>query len=149
VFKTGKQKYTRNATKLDIETITKIRNRYKPRPTRNVAFSRGEVGGVKIELECVSGGGAKTSWKQKGNFEPPNPESYFFKNGPEPNVKLDTEQKILEYLYQKFKTNRDVTGKIELVSDLRYCDNCYWITDEFQKIFPNIEIVRVFIKEKL
>ena len=142
-----RQKYSRNPTKLDADLLSHIRNKYKPRPTRNVAFAIGEVGDIKIDLECVSGGKKSTSWKQKGNFEPPKAEDYFFKNGPE-NFKVNhTEQNILEYLYHKFKHNKDVVGRIELVSDLLYCDNCYWIADKFEKTFPNIEIIRVYIKK--
>ena len=88
-------------------------------------------------------------FNQKGNFEPPKPENYFFKGGPEDFKINDTEQKIFEYLFREFKNDKQTKGYIELVSDLKYCDNCYWISKQFQKEFPNIEVIRVFNKEKL
>jgi hypothetical protein len=135
-------------TKFHIEEVARIRKLYKPRPTRNVAFCKSEIDGIKLDLECVSGG-EKAPWKQKGNFEPPKPEEYHFKNGPDPKVLLDTEQKMFEYLYKKFSQNKNVFGKIEIVTDLKFCGNCDWIINQFQKEFPNIEIIRVFIKNTL
>jgi The BURPS668_1122 family of deaminases len=135
-------------TKFDIEEIGRLRKLYKPRPTRNVAFCKAEIDGVKIELECVSGG-KKAQWKQKGNFEPHKPENYHFKNGPE-RYKIDhTEQKIFEYLYKRLSHNKNAFGKIEIVTDLKFCDNCKWIINQFQKEFKNIEIIKTFIKTEL
>lgn len=55
----------------------------------------------------------------------------------------------MEYLYKKFKNNKNLKGKIEIVSELKICDNCNDIITRFQKDFPNIEIVKVWVKEKL
>ncbi len=59
------------------------------------------------------------------------------------------EQKQIEYLYNIFKHDKHVKGKIEIVSDLKICDNCADIILRFKKDFPNIEIVKIWVKEKL
>ena len=110
--------------------------------------ARGEIGGKKINFESVSGG-EKAPWSQKGNFEPPLPKDYHFKGGPDSQVLFDTEQKIFEHLYLLFKNNKNVVGKIEIVTDLKFCDNCDWIIEQFIKEFKNIEVVKRYIKEKL
>lgn len=143
------QKYSRKASKLDVEILAKIRSKYRPRSTRNVAYSKGKIGGDKIDLEIVSGGKSTTPWQQKGNFEPPKPKDYHFKNGPESFKINDTEQNIFEYLYRQYKHSKEIKGVVEVVSDLRYCDNCWSIANQFQKEFKNIEIIRVFVRESL
>lgn len=67
-------------------------------------------------------------------------------NGPIPDYINHTEQKQIEYLYQMFKHDKKVKGKIEIVSDLKICDNCVDVIDRFQNDFPNIEIVKVWVK---
>ncbi len=144
-----KQVYARNKSKSDINRISNIRKKYEPRPTRNVAFCKGKIGDVEINLEVISGGKKTTPWQQKGNFKTPEPENYHFKNGPEAYKINHTEQNIFEYLYDKFKNQKNVSGEIDLVSDLRYCKNCYWISEKFLEEFPNVIVNRVFIVEKL
>jgi len=48
-----------------------------------------------------------------------------------------------------FKHDKAVKGKIEIVSDLKICRNCDDIITRFQNDFPNIEIVKVWVKKKL
>lgn len=142
------KKIVREATELDLKRINKIRKTYKCGTSKNVAFCEGEIAGIRINLDSVSGG-KKSNWKQKGNFQPPEPENYYFKGGPEPYKISHTEQKIFEYLYRRFKNKKDVFGKIEIVTDLKFCDNCDWLISQFEKEFKNLEIVRVFVKNKL
>ena len=130
-----------------VKGLGKIRKTYNAGKQKNVAFSKGEIGGNKINFESVSGG-EKAHWSQKGNFEPPIPENYHFKGAPENKV-LHTEQKIFEHLYLLFKNNKNVAGKIEIVTDLKFCKNCNWIIEQFKKEFKNIEVVKRYIKEKL
>lgn len=132
----------------DIKSINRIRAKYKPRWNRNAAFCKGDIDGVKIDLESISGA-SKSNWKNKGNFEPPSPDNYNYKNGPIPAYENHTEQKIMEYLRAQFIANKDVSGKIEIATDKIFCDNCFWIIDKFQEEFPNIEVIRVFIKKEL
>ena len=77
------------------------------------------------------------------NFKPISPDNYRYKNGPLSDYIHHTEQKQVEYLYNLLKKNKNVSGKIEIVSDLKICRNCDWIIDTFKKEFPNIEVTRV------
>lgn len=144
IFKT-KRKY-RKPTKVDIEELEKIRKLYRAGNRKNVAFTKGKIGEETIELRSRSGGKKN---QKIDNFEPVPPENYRYTDGPLPDYVYHTEQKQLEYLYQKFKNNRYVPGKIEIVSDKRICDNCEYIIDRFQLDFPNIDIVRVWVRETL
>jgi hypothetical protein len=54
-----------------------------------------------------------------------------------------TEQKIVEHLREKYKDTPNISGKIEIISERPYCDNCVDVVDQFQKEFRNIEVVRV------
>ena len=54
-----------------------------------------------------------------------------------------TEQKIVEHLKEKYKDTPNISGKIEIISERPYCDNCVDVVDQFQKEFRNIEVVRV------
>lgn len=58
--------------------------------------------------------------------------------------------KSRQNIYMNYlKNNKSVKGKIEIVSELKICDNCNDIIRRFQIDFPNIEIVKVWVKEKL
>ncbi len=93
-------------------------------------------------------GEPKGTPKNYDNFEQIKPENYHYKNGPLNRI-YDSEQKQFEYLYNRFKHNKSIKGKIEIVSDLIFCDNCSHIIRRFKKDFPNIEIIKVWVKEKL
>lgn len=146
-FDDVKKPTNRKSTKLDVDELAKIRKMYNVGRTKNVAFTRGEIGGKKINLVSRSGAPKGTA-SNFDNFKQINPENYYYKNGPL-NRQYDSEQKQIEYLYQMFKHNKSVKGKIEIVSDLKICDNCNDIIKRFQNDFPNIEIVKVWVKEKL
>jgi len=147
LFDDVKKPINRKATKYDIEELAKIRKMFNAGRTKNVAFTRGEIGGRKINLMSRSGApkGIATHFD---NFKQIKPENYHYKNGPL-NRQYDSEQKQIEYLYEMFKNNKSVTGKVEIVSDLKICDNCNDIIKRFKNDFPNIEIVKVWVKEKL
>lgn len=136
---------TRKATKLDIEELAKVRQFFKAGKKKNVAFTRGEVGGKKFDLWSRSGG---EKGQKFDNFNPIDPQDYFYK-GPLVDYIHHTEQKQKEYLYKMFKNNKNVIGKIEIVSDLKICDNCYDIISKFEKDFPNVEVTRVWVREVL
>lgn len=53
----------------------------------------------------------------------------------------------IKYLYEMFKHDKTVKGKIEIVSDLKICRNCDDIITRFQNDFPNIEVVKVWVKK--
>ncbi len=139
---------TRNPTQLDIDELAKIRNRFGAGKSKNVAFTKGEIGGKKIDLYSRSGE-PKGTPKNFDNFTQLKPENYHYKNGPIPYYEYHTEQKQIEYLYNIFKHDKNLKGKIEIVSDLKICDNCADIILRFKKDFPNIEIVKIWVKEKL
>tara|TARA_R110000751_G_scaffold248122_4_gene347899 strand:+ start:2417 stop:3022 length:606 start_codon:yes stop_codon:yes gene_type:complete len=136
----------RKATKADIDELAKVRKFFGAGKKKNVAFTKGEIGGKKFDLKSRSGG---EKGQKFDNFEPISPEKYHYKNGPLSDYKHHTEQKQIEYLYQLFKHNKKVSGKIEVVSDLKICDNCNDIITKFQKDFPNIDVTRVWVRTKL
>lgn len=76
------------------------------------------------------------------NFEPPQPENYYY-IGPIPEYTNHTEQKIVEYLREIFKNNKQVSGTIEIISEREFCDNCKVVVDMFEEEFPNIKVTRV------
>ncbi|WP_452219432.1 deaminase domain-containing protein, partial [Lacinutrix salivirga] len=141
-----KRRY-RKATTKDIELLSKIRKNIDAGWNKNVAYTKGKIGDEIIDLQSRSGKQTGTS-KDYDSFKIIEPENYNYKNGPL-NRLHDSEQKQIEYLYNKFKNNKNVQGQIEIVSDLKICDNCEDIIDKFQKNFPNIEIVRVWVRKEL
>lgn len=114
--------------------------------TRNVATARGIIDGENINLECVSGRFTHETYINKGNFEPPQPENYHYQ-GPVPEYTNHTEQKIVEYLRERFKNQPNVSGKVEICSERMYCDNCKVLVDMFESEFPNIKVVRIEIQK--
>ena len=54
-----------------------------------------------------------------------------------------TSPESAEYLREAYKNNPNISGRIEIVSERAYCDNCVDIVDQFQAEFKNIEVVRV------
>ncbi len=143
--KKSREKNTRKASQEDIDKLAKVREFFSAGKKKNVAFTKGKIDGEKIELWSRSGGEKGQNFD---NFKPIDPENYHYK-GPISDYIHHTEQKQIEYLYQMFKNNKNVSGKIEIVSDLKICDNCSDIITLFQKDFPNIEVVRVWVREKL
>jgi hypothetical protein len=126
----------------DASLIDNIRLKYNAALSKNIGAARGQVGGETIYLESVSGGGAAGDvWSDFGNFVPTDPHY----EGPL-NYVNHTEQKIADYLWDKFKNNRNVAGSIEIISERPICTNCASILDQFQKDFKNISITRVDIK---
>lgn len=142
-----KRRY-RKATSEDIELLSKIRKNTDAGKKKNVAATKGEIGGKEVDLQSRSGIQNGTS-KDYDNFESISPKNYNYTNGPEPLKNNHTEQKQVEYLYNKFKDNKSIRGKIEIISDLKICDKCDWLISAFQKDFPNIEITRVWVRTKL
>ncbi|MGG4142195.1 deaminase domain-containing protein, partial [Paenibacillus algorifonticola] len=144
---TGKpsvNRVSRTATPEDNELIDTLRKKYTAGKKRNVAFSKGQIGDDAIDLECVSGRVHLDNPQNKGNFIPPK-ENYY--QGPL-GYETDTEQKIVEYLRAKYKDTPDIKGRIEIVSENPFCDNCIDIVDQFQKDFKNIEVIRVEVRTK-
>lgn len=138
---------TRKPTQIDIEELAKIRSKLNAGKSKNVAFTKGEIGGEKINLYSRSGE-PKGTPKNYDNFEQIKFGNYHYKDGPLNRI-YDSEQKQFEYLYNRYKHNKSVKGKIEIVSDLEFCRNCDYIINQFKKDFPNIEIVKVWVKESL
>lgn len=138
---------SRKPTKLDIEELSKIRRLFNAGKTKNVAYTKGIIEGKRINLKSRSGA-PKGTLKNWDNFDVINPENYHYKNGPL-NRLHDSEQKQIEYLYNMFKDNKQVKGKIEIVSELKICPNCVDIIDRFKNDFPNIEVIKVWVKNKL
>lgn len=125
-----------------MDLINNIKTRYNAGKTRNAASAKGTINGESIDLECISGKFTHDNYYNKGNFEPPQPENYHYE-GPIPEYINHTEQKIVEYLREKFKDNPNVFGEIELISERIFCDNCKVLVDMFEKEFPNIKVTRV------
>ncbi|MDY0090002.1 MAG: deaminase domain-containing protein [Flavobacteriaceae bacterium] len=154
MFKKGKadevldiKRLTRKATQADIDELAIIRKLFNAGRNKNVAFTKGEIGGIKIDLKSRSGQ-SKGTPKNFDNFKTIDPLNYHYK-GTIPEYINHTEQKQIEYLYHKFKHNKQIEGQIDIVSDLKICDNCNDVIKQFEKDFPNITIIRVWVKEKL
>ena len=115
------------------------------KPTRNSAFVNGEIDGVTIELESISGGGAQGDiWQNFGNFEPVSPPYYpGLTTPPYNNYVNHSEQKIADYLQSQLGINHQADGQIRIVTRKEYCDNCDVIIDQFQLDYPNVEITRI------
>jgi len=92
--------------------------------------------GQQIELETISG------LPNRGNFDPPSSPHYQGYLGYENH----TEQKIVEYLRETYKSNFNVKGTIEIVSERPFCNNCMDIVDQFQAEFKNITVIRVSVQ---
>jgi hypothetical protein len=142
------KKGLRKATQKDVEELAKIRKLFNAGKNKNVAFTKGEIGGKKIDLKSRSGE-PKGTPENFDNFKQIEPENYHYKNGPIPDYINHTEQKQIEYLYEMFKHDKKISGKIEIVSDLKICRNCDDIIYRFKKDFPNIEVIKVWVKDKL
>ncbi|WP_458787669.1 deaminase domain-containing protein [Vallitalea sediminicola] len=142
--KLGKQvkKTFRTATEKDVDVINDLRTKYHAGKKRNVATGKGWIGDNEINLESISGTFTDNNYINKGNFKPPQPDNYHYK-GPIPEYTNHTEQKIIEHLKETYKNTPNIKGKIEIISERPFCDNCTDIVDQFQKEFPNIEVVRV------
>ncbi|ANY65222.1 hypothetical protein BBD42_01050 [Paenibacillus sp. BIHB 4019] len=137
----------RTATQADRELIDQLRSKYTAGKTRNVAAAKGEIGDDIIDLESVSGKFTDKDHFNKGNFKPPQPDEYKYQ-GPIPEYTNHTEQKIVEYLRNKYKDNPNIKGQIEIISERPYCDNCIDLVDQFQSDFPNITVIRVEVLPK-
>lgn len=113
---------------------------YNSGAKRNAAYAYGSIDGQKIDFECISGvnGGA--------NFKKVNSTGYHFSGLPSYDYVYHTEQDIIEYVYSVYKNNTTVSGTITVVSKRNFCMNCWEIISQFQAEFPNIDIVRVFVK---
>ena len=122
----------REAIQSDADIIQNLKTKYHAGKSSNVASAKGNINGDFIDLECVSGGFKHENYFNKGNFEPPMPENYYFK-GPKPDFEHHTEQKIIEYLRVKYQGNSDAFGEVEIISERRYCDNCRVLVDLFEK----------------
>ncbi|WP_304942295.1 deaminase domain-containing protein, partial [Vallitalea guaymasensis] len=142
--KLGKQvkRSFRNATEKDVDVINDLRTKYHAGKKRNVAKGKGWIGDNEINLESISGTFTDNNYINKGNFKPPQPDNYHYK-GPIPEYTNHTEQKIIEHLRETYKNTPNIKGKIEIISERPFCDNCADIVDQFQKEFPNIEVIRV------
>lgn len=81
----------------------------------------------------------------KGNFIKPGDNAYVSRDPFEQRVN-DSEQKMIEYLREKYKDNTDTSDEIEIISDREICNSCNDIIDQFQEEFENIIITRVQIK---
>jgi len=127
------RRLSRTATQADIDLISALRIKYNARATRNIAFAKGNIGGNVIDLETISGEA------MRGNFTPPSTNYYQGRL----EYQYHTEQNIIEYLRETYKNNPNISGRIEIVSERAYCDNCVDIVDQFQAEFKNIEVIRV------
>ncbi|MGG4142193.1 deaminase domain-containing protein [Paenibacillus algorifonticola] len=137
----------RTATQADRELIDQLRSKYTAGKTRNVAAAKGKIGDDIIDLESVSGKFTDKDHFNKGNFKPPQPDEYKYQ-GPIPEYTNHTEQKIVEYLRNKYKDNPNIKGQIEIISERPYCDNCIDLVGQFQSDFPNITVIRVEVSPK-
>ena len=141
-------KKTRKANSVDINILSSLRKKLDAGWRKNVAFTKGEIGGEIIDLKSKSGSSIEYP-NQYDNFEVINPNRYNYKNGPESFKINHTEQKQIEYLYDRFKNTPRIFGKIEIVSDLKICNNCEYLIEAFSIDFPNIRVTRIWVNDQL
>ncbi|WP_414853402.1 deaminase domain-containing protein [Brevibacillus sp. IT-7CA2] len=138
----------REATEEDKKLIDDVRKRFNAGKTKNVALTKGEIDGESINLESMSGYDPNNP-NHKDNYPRP-PENHYKYSGSDNKGRLqDTEQKMIEYLRERFKNNPDVEGSIEIISHNPICKSCNDIIDQFQIDFPNIKVTRVQILDDL
>lgn len=125
-----------------------MRKRFNGGKTKNVALTKGEIDGESINLESMSGYDPNNP-NHKDNYPRP-PENHYKYSGSDNKGRLqDTEQKMIEYLRERFKNNPDVEGSIEIISHNPICKICNDIIDQFQIDSPNIKVTRVQILDDL
>ncbi|WP_246096619.1 deaminase domain-containing protein [Paenibacillus sinopodophylli] len=138
----------REATEEDKKLIDDVRQRFNAGKTKNVALTKGEIDGELINLESMSGYDPNNP-NHKDNYPRP-PENHYKYSGSDNKGRLqDTEQKMIEYLRERFKNNPDVEGSIEIISHNPICISCNDIIDQFRIDFPNIKVTRVQILDDL
>lgn len=141
--RTGKDlnRIFREATDADLDSMNAIYKKYNASPSKNVATTKGNIGGNSIDLESVSGKIDSANPTHKGNFTTPEKNYYTGSN----NRLYDSEQKMIEHLRETYKDTPNIGGEIEIVSYRKICDGCNDIIDQFDIDFPNITIKRVQI----
>ncbi|MEB7453628.1 deaminase domain-containing protein [Lysinibacillus sphaericus] len=138
----------REAKDQDKKLIDDVFKKYNAGKRKNVAVTKGEINGEKIDLESVSGKIDPANPNHKDNFSKPS-ENHYKYSGSDKNGRLnDTEQKMIEHLREKYKDTPNVNGNIEIISHKAICQSCNDIIDQFQKDFPNINITRVQILDE-
>ncbi len=144
----GNLRNFREAKDQDKKQIDDVFKKYNAGKRKNVAVTKGEINGEKIDLESVSGKIDPANPNHKDNFSKPS-ENYYKYSGSDKNGRLnDTEQKMIEHLREKYKDTPNVNGNIEIISHKAICQSCNDIIDQFQKDFPNINITRVQILDE-
>lgn len=144
----GSHRDFREAKDQDKKLIDDVFKKYNAGKRKNVAVTKGEVNGEKIDLESVSGKIDPANPNHKDNFSKPS-ENHYKYSGSDKNGRLnDTEQKMIEHLREKYKDTPNVNGNIEIISHKAICQSCNDIIDQFQKDFPNINITRVQILDE-
>ena len=148
--KTGKRITSRKPSKLEIDNLSKIRGKLGGGVgwNKNVSYSKGKIGDDIIDFQSRSGM-PKGTPENFDNFEVIKPENYHYTDGPE-SIKINhSEQKQIEYLYNKYKHNKLIEGEIEIVSDLKICPNCDYIIGRFSKDFINIKVTKIWVRKEL
>ena len=132
-------KRIRPGTLSEKQKVQDIKDKYNAGKKRNGAYSYGSIGGEEINLECISGknGGA--------NFTKVDSSLYNYTGINGNDYMYHTEQDIMEYLYNVYKNNKNVTGSITIISEREICANCSSIISQFEQDFPYIYIVRVLL----
>lgn len=133
---------SRPILKYEEEILQEIRNEYgNGNPVsakKNVAFANGTIENESIDLRCVSG------QKGKANFTKIHSNYYHYTGEYGSKFINHTEQDIIEYLYETYKNNKNVSGQINIVTEKKFCGNCASIIEQFEKDFPNITVTWVF-----
>jgi RHS repeat-associated protein len=121
-------------TEADAAVISELRAKLRTGKDRNIAFAEGNINGEPFD-RIVGVSGRNTPGTTM-------PSSRFF----ETKVvgwdrSFDAEVHILETLAQRLQPS--TKGKIVLVSELPYCESCAGVIDQFEKMFPNMQLVLV------
>jgi len=128
------------------EKALKIRAFYNlPNKSRNIAIALCTIEGEVFEIYTVSG---KLD-RPNAVAIPDKPIFTPFDHPPGRARKYDAEYKLLEEIAARYTQNKNITGTIELFTELFMCPSCTHVLGEFKQIFPNIKLNLIELGERL
>jgi hypothetical protein len=130
----GEADFIHRSVKNSLEKVEKIRQTHNVGVKRNIAFAEFDINGRTGELIGISG-----KAERPGTVGVPKQRRFeTITTGNNPRT-LDAEVKILEEMATRIPKNSK--GTIHLFSELPICVSCSGVIQQFEKQFPNIELI--------
>lgn len=128
------------------EKALKIRVLYDlPSKSRNIAIALCTIEGGVFEIYTVS-----------GKLDRPNAVAITDKpiftpfDYPLGRTRMyDAEYKLLEEIAARYTQDKNITGTIELFTELFMCPSCTHVLGEFKRMYPNIKVNLIELGERL